>query len=122
MKRHELANAAAAGLRELFYKEDDGAWHMATSDATLVDDSLADEYVRPIAELIERSRTEREMVAQDIGWPFPSSPRLSPDGAFFVCDQCGREWHGAKSPGCAPCAEAFAMGCHKPPSQQGEAQ
>ena len=57
----------------------------------------------------------------DCGWPdcgcgliivvrpptYPSSPRLSPDGTYFICDQCGREWQPGTAPGCEPCAKAF---------------
>ena len=57
----------------------------------------------------------------DCGWPecgcgliivvrapvYPSVPRLSPDGRYWICDQCGREWQPGTAPGCEPCAKAF---------------
>lgn len=48
---------------------------------------------------------------RNIDHVFPSSPRLSPDGTYCICDQCHREWKPGESPNCESCDAAFrAMG------------
>ena len=37
---------------------------------------------------------------------YPVSPRLSPDGTYYICDHCGREWLPGKDPGCKECKAA----------------
>ncbi len=38
---------------------------------------------------------------------FPVSPRLSPDGTYYICDHCRREWKPGVDPGCPECAAAW---------------
>jgi len=38
---------------------------------------------------------------------YPVSPRLSPEGDAYICDECGREWVGGATPDCALCSAAL---------------
>ena len=38
---------------------------------------------------------------------YPFSPRLSPDGTYYICDRCDRTWMPGSNPGCPECAAAF---------------
>jgi site-specific DNA-methyltransferase (adenine-specific) len=38
---------------------------------------------------------------------YPVSPRLSPEGDAYICDECGREWAGGATPDCALCSAAL---------------
>ncbi len=46
---------------------------------------------------------------------YPVAPRLSPDGTYWICNQCERTWMLGKDPGCPECADAWAMAATQAP-------
>ena len=38
---------------------------------------------------------------------YPVQPRLSPDGRYWICDECGREWKLGQGSNCQPCLQAL---------------
>ncbi len=60
-----------------------------------------------MSEFYRANKARFDAALADPALTYPSVPRLSPDGRYWICDQCGREWGPGMAPGCDPCAKAF---------------